>query len=56
MYSLDALMKTANRNQTKVNGVWIPSRPIVQPLRYRIADAWAVLTGKADAVKWPGNQ
>lgn len=56
MYSLEALLRIAGKNQTNVNGKWLPARPIISPLRYRILDAWAVLTGKADAVKWPGNQ
>ncbi len=34
-------------------GVWASARPLVGPLRWRLRDAWLVLTGKADAVTWP---
>lgn len=35
---------------------WVPARPKTAEntfLRYRIAAAWMVLTGQADAVEWP---
>lgn len=33
---------------------WLPSLPLPMfGLRYRLMDAWAVLTGRATAVQWP---
>jgi len=41
---------------TCVNGKWVPARPLGYPsLRYRIRAAWLVLTGRADALIWPGD-
>jgi hypothetical protein len=33
-------------------GIWTPSRPIPGPFIDRLFDAWAVLRGKAEAVKF----
>ena len=33
---------------------WIPSRPLPGPFLRRLMDAWAVLLGHAEAVRWPG--
>jgi len=41
---------------TRIDGLWYPARPAICCLRCRIRDAWAVLIGRADAVKWPGGQ
>ena len=39
------------------NGQWVPARPIGYfSLRNRIKAAWAVFTGRADAVTWPAGQ
>ena len=38
----------------RYHALWLPSLPLpMYGLRYRLADAWAVLTGRATAVQWP---
>lgn len=40
--------------QTEVNGKWVPARPLgYYSLWSRLAKAWTVFVGKADAVVWP---
>lgn len=34
-------------------GEWVPARPERGPWTWRLRDAWAVLTGRADAFTWP---
>lgn len=42
---------------TYIDKQWVPARPEgYQSLWSRLYCAWLVLTGKADAVIWPGNQ
>ena len=48
-----------NTMETHINGKWVPAKPINHKYRSlfeRIADAWAVLVGRADAIKWPEGQ
>lgn len=35
--------------------VWVVARPMSSPFIQRLKDAWLVLTGKADAVKFHGQ-
>ena len=59
MYTLEGLLNNANQNQVEINGNWVPARPveIMDCLEFRrLRDAWAVLTGKADAFVWPEGQ
>lgn len=54
------LVRHAKENSAKINYIWLPVRP-KQPtgwlgLKTRIKSAIKVLTGKADAVVWPGGQ
>jgi hypothetical protein len=51
--ALEALTRTVH---TQIDGQWMPARPLRGPLTWRLKDAWLVLTGKADAVIWPGGQ
>lgn len=37
---------------TQIDGKWVIARPIIVPLICRIKDAWQVIKGKADAVKF----
>lgn len=38
------------------SGEWVPSRPLgLASIRVRLRAAWLVLTGKADALVWPGQ-
>lgn len=58
IYTLEGLMKIANGNcQAGLeDGRWVPARPLgFASTAYRIKAAWLVFTGKADAVKWPGQ-
>ena len=38
----------------RYDSCWLPSLPLPMfGLRYRLSDAWLVLTGRATAVQWP---
>lgn len=59
MWTLDNLIKFSQENATETapgSDKWCPARPMIDPVSWRLRDAWAVLIGKADAVKWPANQ
>lgn len=59
MYNLKDLINSANTTQANINGKWVPARPINHTCRNfkeKISEAWAVFSGKMDAVKWPENQ
>lgn len=47
-YLIDDLLK----NQTQVGKRWFVAKPVVGPLISRIKDAWRVITGRYDAVKF----
>jgi hypothetical protein len=56
MERIEALMSSGCQAHYKTaeGEGWLPSLPL--PMfgwRYRLADAWAVLTGRATAVQWP---
>lgn len=64
MLHVDEVVFTATRNAVRLpDGRYVPCRPIQfnatrpgnQPVKDRLRDAWAVLQGKADAVKWEGQ-
>ena len=57
MWTIQELVKSATENATETeDGRWVPSRPFKgDDLLTRFKDAWAVLTGKADAVEWEGQ-
>lgn len=56
MYNIEDLIKIATEYITLINGKYVPSRPVpFNSWLFRFKDAWAVLTGKADAVKWTGQ-
>ncbi len=38
--------------QACINEVWVLARPVISCLKLRIKDAWGVLIGKYDAIKW----
>ena len=56
MWDLKELIQSCSETQAEINGKWVPSRPLKGGLFERLRDAWSVLVGKADAVKWPGGQ
>lgn len=35
---------------------WISARPLIEPFICRLKDAWMVLIGRYDAVRWEGGQ
>jgi len=57
MYVADDLKNWSS--QAEVNGKWVLARPLPYygwyGLKIRIADAYQVLIGKADAVRWIGQ-
>lgn len=56
MYQIENLLETAQTTAACINGQYVPARPIsFGGIYYRFKDAWAVLTGKADAVRWTGQ-
>lgn len=55
MFHINDLQDWPSKTMYWVEG-WLPSRPLRGPFWCRIKDAWAVLTGKADAFMWGGGQ
>ena len=56
MYTLDYLHTKVGEDLTYINKRWVPARPLNSSFWERIRDAWAVLTGRADAFIWPEGQ
>lgn len=52
---IEDVLKSETHTECKLETVtvWVPSKPCGAPLADRAKDAWAVLTGKAEAVVWP---
>ncbi len=42
-------------NSPKARSYWVPSRPLA-PSWHRWRATWLVLTGRADALHWPGQE
>jgi hypothetical protein len=55
-WHLEQLISSTKTVHAQILGKWMPARPVIGPWWWRIQDAWLVLTGKADAVIWPGGQ
>lgn len=55
-YTLKQLMTHCQETQAKINGKWVPARPLSGPFSWRVKAAWQVLIGKADAFTWPEGQ
>lgn len=55
-WTLKNLIRHSTECHAKINGKWVPARPVRGPLISRARAALAVLTGKADAVTWPEGQ
>ena len=52
-----ASVMASGMSRAGIDGEWMPARPMgYMSLRYRLKAAWLVLTGRADALIWPGNQ
>jgi hypothetical protein len=56
IWTLGDLVYSFIHNQIKIDGKWEASRPVVPEFGVRLKGAWLVLTGRADAVIWPGGQ
>ncbi|BAW19104.1 hypothetical protein [Ralstonia phage RP31] len=57
MWGLRSLCETINTTQAQINGRWVPARPqCACGIKARFRAAWAVFTGRADAVVWPEGQ
>jgi len=56
MYTLDQLLNPAFKVDALIEGEWVRARPLTGSFIRRFKDAWAVLTGKADAFTWPKGQ
>ena len=56
MYTIKELFGIIQTNHVEYDGSWYSARPIPPELRRRIKDAWLVLIGRADAVRWPKGQ
>ncbi len=60
MWKLANLIDSARADLTKVNGNWVPARPLsiggLWGLKIRMYCAWRVLTGSAEAFEWPEGQ
>lgn len=56
IWTLNDLIKSACTNAARIDGKWLPARPNPGPWNGRVKAAWEVFRGRADAVRWPGNQ
>lgn len=63
IWSLNGLLYCAQHSQKEMDGDWLPARPVYLTFLgvvwlhpFRIKAAWGVLTGRYDAVEWPGGQ
>lgn len=57
IYKLEYLRShEVESNLALIDGKWYPARPLAGPWIWRLRAAWAVLRGRADAFRWPGNQ
>ena len=57
IWKLEDLIKYTKETKAEINGKWVPVRPLyMQPIRFRVKQAWAVLIGKADSFTWPEGQ
>ena len=60
MWILKNLIIASNQTQAKINGKYVPAKPIPPRgwygFKIRISDAYKVLKGQADAFVWPENQ
>lgn len=57
IWNLKNLLQSVQTTSAKINGQWVPCRTegaIGIPARFKAA--WAVFTGRADAVVWPEGQ
>lgn len=58
-YKFKTLIEQYRTNSTLINGQWVTARPInykYQSWLERVKEAWAVLKGRLDTVKWPEDQ
>lgn len=57
IWNLKELLNSATSLSAKINDKWVPCRPEAAiGIKARFKAAWAVFTGRADAVIWPEGQ
>lgn len=59
IWNLKDLIKHSSEVLVEVNGEWVPTRPInwrYESWSKRLKSTWAVLTGSAEAFRWPERQ
>lgn len=57
IWSMGELVKTTREITTEIDGKVMPYRPLgAIGMPARLKAAWAVFTGRADALTWPGGQ
>lgn len=52
---IEDVLEPSNAKEVKGHG-WLPARPVSPSFLYRLSDAWAVLIGRAEAVRWPEQE
>ena len=58
-YTFESLAKAADGTtaMSPDGKLWYPARPEgLHSIRSRLRLAWEVFTGRADVIRWPGNQ
>lgn len=57
IWKIKNLYEHCASNQTEINGVWIPSRPVnIRTFKEKFFEAFMVFIGKYDCLKWDGDQ
>jgi hypothetical protein len=57
IYTPQQVARLRSEVKTEIGGQWMEARPEgFASIRNHLRAAWLVLTGKADAVVWPGGQ
>ena len=57
IYMTQEWVKGLDEVTTEIDGRWVPARPLgLSSIWYRLRASWLVFTGKADALRWPGDQ
>ena len=56
IWNLRELLKHSNEVHAKINGRYVPARPVAGPFICKVKAAWEVFRGRADAFTWPEGQ
>lgn len=56
-HTIESVTQIARHVSVEINGNWYPARPVgFHSFWSRISLAWEVFTGRADVLRWPGDQ